>query len=36
MLLAIVNQVIDDRPSKMNADDVMNLYRTNISTTGEH
>ena len=36
MLLAIVNQVIDDRPSKMNADDVMNLYRASIAKTGEH
>jgi ABC-type amino acid transport substrate-binding protein len=36
MLLAMVNQVIDDRPSKMNADDIMNLYRSSIATEGEH
>jgi ABC-type amino acid transport substrate-binding protein len=34
MLLAIVNQVIDDRPSKMNADDVMNLYRASLAAKG--
>ncbi len=36
MLLAIVNQVIDDRPSKMNADDVMGLYRASIATAEAH
>jgi len=35
MLLAIVNQVIDDRPRKMNADDVMGLYRASIAEKGE-
>jgi len=35
MLLAIVNQVIDDRPRKMNADDVMSLYRASIAEKGE-
>jgi len=36
MLLAIVNQVIDDRPSKMTADDVMSLYRASIAPEGVH
>jgi ABC-type amino acid transport substrate-binding protein len=36
MLLAIVNQVIDDRPSKMNADDIMSFYRASIAPEGEH
>jgi ABC-type amino acid transport substrate-binding protein len=36
MLLAMVNQVIDDRPSKMNADNVMSLYRATISSKGKH
>ena len=36
MLLAIVNQVIDDRPTKMNADDVMSLYRESIATSEAH
>ena len=35
MLLAIVNQVIDDRPSKMIADDIMNSYRASIATEGD-
>jgi hypothetical protein len=35
MLLAIVNQVIDDRPREMNADDVMGLYRASIAEKGE-
>lgn len=36
MLLAMVNQVIDDRPSKMNADDVMKMYRATIVAMGDH
>jgi len=36
MLLAIVNQAIDDRPSKMTADDVMTMYRASIKVEGEH
>lgn len=36
MLLALVNQVIDDRPSSMTADDLMNLYRASIAGQGEH
>jgi len=36
MLLAIVNQVIDDRPSKMTADDVMSLYRASLAPEGVH
>ena len=35
-LLAIVNQVIDDRPSELNADDVIALYRASIAVEGTH
>jgi len=35
-LLALINQVIDDRPSKMNASDLMNLYRASVVKQGEH
>ena len=35
-LLAIVNQVIDDRPTELNADDVIDMYRKSIATEGEH
>lgn len=35
-LLAIVNQVIDDRPTELNADDVIEMYRKSISTEGGH
>jgi hypothetical protein len=35
-LLAIVNQVIDDRPTELNADDVIALYRASIAVEGTH
>lgn len=35
-LLAIVNQVIDDRPTELNADDVIAMYRKSIAPEGEH
>jgi ABC-type amino acid transport substrate-binding protein len=35
-LLAIVNQVIDDRPTELNADDVIALYRASIAGEGTH
>lgn len=35
-LLAIVNQVIDDRPVELNADDVIEMYRKSISGEGTH
>jgi hypothetical protein len=35
-LLAIINQVIDDRSTSMNADDVIAMYRKSIATEGAH
>ena len=35
-LLAIINQVIDDRSTSLNADDVIAMYRKSIATEGEH
>ena len=35
-LLAMVNQVIDDRPAALTADDVIEMYRASIKTEGEH
>jgi len=35
-LLAMVNQVIDDRPTELNADDVIALYRKSIAPQAEH
>ena len=35
-LLAMVNQVIDDRPTELNADDVIALYRKSIAPKAEH
>jgi len=35
-LLAIVNQVIDDRPTELNADDVIALYRASLAVEGTH
>ena len=35
-LLAIINQVIDDRSTSLNADDVIAMYRKSIAPEGEH
>ncbi|NIY72567.1 transporter substrate-binding domain-containing protein [Marivivens donghaensis] len=35
-LLAIVNQVIDNQPEAMTADDVNDLYRLSVETEGGH
>ena len=35
MLMAIINQAIDDRSSKMTADDVMRIYRESIKVEGD-
>ena len=35
-LLAMVNQVIDDRPAELSADDVVEMYRASIKTEGGH
>jgi polar amino acid transport system substrate-binding protein len=35
-LLAIINQVIDDRSTSLTADDVIALYRKSIAPEGEH
>ena len=35
-LLAIVNQVIDDRATELNADDIIAMYRDSIAVEGAH
>lgn len=35
-LLAMVNQVIDNRPNRMTADTLIDLYRASTETEGEH
>jgi ABC-type amino acid transport substrate-binding protein len=35
-LLAIVNQVIDDRATELNADDIIAMYRNSIAVEGAH
>ena len=35
-LLAIVNQVIEDRMIALDADDVIEMYRESIATEGSH